>query len=110
MPHIRARGLALEELELVSDLLIEQLAVAMNTPANEFTLEYTPVTYFAVGGAAPAYPFFEILWFDRGAEVKAKVATIIDDLIRPQVEPGLDVTVLFHDLKGADYFENKQHF
>ncbi|SBS25676.1 hypothetical protein MAQ5080_00331 [Marinomonas aquimarina] len=110
MPHIRVRGLPLEDLESVSDTLVETLAELTDTPNSHFTLEYQSSIYLVVGGASPAYPFIEILWFDRGAEVKAKVAQAIDDLIRPLIDAGQDITTLFRDLKGADYFENGEHF
>ncbi|MFD1384470.1 DUF1904 family protein [Rhodanobacter aciditrophus] len=110
MPHIRVRGLPLEDLESVSDLLVENLAELTETPNSHFTLEYQASTFFAVGGASPAYPFIEILWFDRGPEVKAKVAQAVDDLFRPLVNAGQDITTIFRDLKGSDYFENGEHF
>lgn len=110
MPHIRVRGLPLEDLESVSDTLVETLAELTDTPNSHFTLEYQSSIYLVVGGASPAYPFIEILWFDRGADVKAKVAQAIDDLIRPLIDAGQDITTLFRDLKGSDYFENGEHF
>ncbi|CUB02822.1 DUF1904 family protein [Marinomonas fungiae] len=110
MPHIRVRGLPLEDLESVSDTLIETLAELTDTPNSHFTLEYQSSIYLVVGGASPAYPFIEILWFDRGSEVKAKVAQAIDDLIRPLIDAGQDITTLFRDIKGGDYFENGEHF
>lgn len=110
MPHIRVRGLPFEDLEPISDTLVETLADLTDTPNSHFTLEYQSSLYLAVGGASPAYPFIEILWFDRGPEVKAKVAQAIDDLVRPLIEAGQDITTLFQDLKGSDYFENGEHF
>lgn len=110
MPHIRVRGLPLEDLESISDTLVETLATLTDTPNSHFTLEYQASIYMVAGGASPAYPFFEVLWFDRGADVKSKVAQAIDDLVRPLIESGQDITTLFHDLKGSDYFENGEHF
>lgn len=110
MPHIRVRGLPLEDLESVSDTLVETLAELTDTPNSHFTLEYQSSVYLVVGGASPAYPFIEILWFDRGSDVKAKVAQAIDDLIRPLIDAGQDITTLFRDIKGTDYFENGEHF
>lgn len=110
MPHLRVRGMPLADLESISDTLIETLAEITDTPNSHFTLEYQAVTYFVAGGASPAYPFIEILWFDRGDEVKAKVANTIDGLVRPLVESGKDIAVLFHDLQGKDYYENGEHF
>ncbi|MGO3346707.1 MAG: DUF1904 family protein [Marinomonas sp.] len=110
MPHIRVRGLPFEDLESIADRLIESLAEITDTPNSHFTLEYQAITYLSVGGASPAYPFFEVLWFDRGAEVKAKAAQCIDDLVRPLVDSGQDITVLFHDLNNQNYYENGEHF
>lgn len=110
MPHIRVRGLPLEDLESVSDTLVETLAELTDTPNSHFTLEYQSSVYLVVGGASPAYPFIEILWFDRGSDVKVKVAQAIDDLIRPLIDAGQDITTLFRDIKGTDYFENGEHF
>lgn len=110
MPHIRVRGLPFDDLESVADILVENLAEITDTPNLHFTLEYQPITYLVVGGASPAYPFFEILWFDRGEDVKTKVARAIDDLIRPLVDSGQDITIVFHDLSGKNYYENGEHF
>lgn len=110
MPHIRVRGLAFEDLESVAEILVESLAEITQTPNSHFTLEYQGVTYLTLGGASPSYPFIEILWFDRGSEVKAKVAAFIDDLVRPLIPVGKDITVLFHDIKGHNYFENAESF
>ena len=42
--------------------------------------------------------------------MKRKVALIIEELVRPLVDSGQDITVLFHDLQGKDYYENGEHF
>lgn len=110
MPHLRVRGLSFDELESVADILIESMAEITDTPNSHFTLEYQPTTYLVMGGASPAYPFFDILWFDRGDEIKQKVASMIEELFRPLVDSGQDITVLFHDIKGKDYYENGEHF
>ncbi|MBD5771149.1 DUF1904 family protein [Marinomonas colpomeniae] len=110
MPHIRVRGLSFDELETVSDILIENLAEVTDTPNSHFTLEYQSTTYLAVGGASPAYPFFEVLWFDRGDDIKKKVALIFEELFRPLVDSGQDIAVLFHDHQGKNYYENGEHF
>jgi hypothetical protein len=110
MPHLRVRGLAFDELESIADILVENLAEVTDTPNSHFTLEYQATTYLAVGGASPAYPFFDVLWFDRGEDVKRKVALIIEELVRPLVDSGQDIAVLFHDLQGKDYYENGEHF
>ncbi|TBR42847.1 DUF1904 domain-containing protein [Marinomonas agarivorans] len=110
MPHIRVRGIALEDIESISDLLIKQAAELLETPADHFTLEYQAVTYFVTGGASSAYPFFEILWFDRGEEIKRQFAKNITDMVQPLLIDAKDVCVVFHDIKGNNYFENGESF
>ncbi|MGR0279392.1 DUF1904 family protein [Marinomonas dokdonensis] len=110
MPHLRVRGLPFEDIESVGDLLIERLAVITDTPNSHFTLEYQASTYLVMGGASPAYPFFEMLWFDRGPEIKLKVVQAVEDLVRPLTDVGKDITVVFRDIKGQDYYENGEHF
>ncbi len=62
------------------------------------------------GGASSAYPFVEVLWFDRGQDVKTAVAHVIDTALRPFSGEDKDITVLFEDLNGNDYYENREHF
>ncbi len=110
MPHIRVRGLSIDVLESVADILVESMAEITDTPTAQFTLEYQAVTYLTIGGASPAYPFFEVLWFERGEEVKRKIALLVEDLIRPLIDSGQDIGVVFHDIQGKDYYENGEHF
>lgn len=110
MPHIRVRGLPIEDLESISARLIETLADLTETPNDHFTLEYQSVTYLKAGGASGPYPFFEILWFDRGMECKKNVARAVEDLVRPCLLNECEITVVFRDIKGSDYFENGSHF
>lgn len=110
MPHIRVRGIALEDLESISDLLIKEAAELLATPADHFTLEYQAITYFVTGGASPAYPFFEVLWFDRGEEIKQKLAQKITNMVKPLLFEEKDICIVFHDIKGNDYFENGESF
>jgi len=110
MPHIRVRGLAFEDLESISDRLIEALAKELDTPADNFTLEYQAVAYLVAGGASSAYPFFDILWFDRGDKAKSNVAQIITERVKPLIDEGKDICVVFNNIKGNDYFENGESF
>jgi hypothetical protein len=110
VPHIRARGIDVSALTSVADDIVESIAEVTNTPADHFTVEHIPSEFIVKGGASPAYPFIEILWFDRGQEVKTSVAIIVDDILRPIVGTDKDITVVFSDLRGQDYYENKTHF
>ncbi len=110
MPHIRAHGVDKSTLEQVAAQIVNKMAEVTDTPHDHFTVECIASDFLVLGGASPAYPLIEVMWFDRGQEAKTVVAGLIDDLLRPRIEGDLDVTVIFRDLKGADYYENKAHF
>jgi len=42
--------------------------------------------------------------------MKSTVAVIIDKALRTVVDKNTDITVVFSDLNGADYYENGAHF
>ena len=110
MPHIRARGLEIEAVQKVAGNIVEQLAKATETPNDHFTFEYISSQFLTSGGVSPAYPYIEVLWFDRGQDMKSTVAVIIDKALRTVVDKNTDITVVFSDLNGADYYENGAHF
>lgn len=107
MPHIRVRGMAFEDLEYISETLVQHLADYLAIPTAHFTLEYQAVNYLAVGGASQAYPFFEVLWFKRSKEQKADVARIITELVKPNVSVETDICVLFQIMQSDDYYYEK---
>lgn len=110
MPHIRARGIEVEAVQKVAGHIVEQLAEVTETPNDHFTFEYISSQFLTSGGASPAYPYIEVLWFDRGQEMKSTVAVIIDKALRTVVDKNTDITVVFSDLNGTDYYENGTHF
>ncbi len=110
MPHIRARGIEQTVLEKVAGDIVEQFAKLTDTPNDHFTVEHIASQFVAAGGASSGYPFIEVLWFDRGQDTKTAVANLIDEALRPFVGKHTDITVLFEDLNGKDYYENREHF
>lgn len=104
MPHLRFRGLKLEELNQVSEELISELAKELDTPIDYFTVEHVQ----SIFTSSEQYPFVRVLWFDRGSEKKQLVANIITDYMNRF--PYNDVCVYFEDLIKENYFENKEHF
>jgi hypothetical protein len=52
----------------------------------------------------------EVLWFDRGQEVKDKVAVVITEQIRSALGKELDVAVIFIALEPASYYDNGSHY
>lgn len=109
MPHIKVRGIQLEEVKQVSQKLIEDLAVLTEVAKEHFTLEYIHSTYIVDGKEdANMYPFVEVDWFYRGDAVMDQAATIITDHLG--VFNYSDVAVYFRNLKKHHYYENGKHF
>lgn len=109
MPHLRFRGVKKEEVKEISKNLVDILAEKVECPRDYFTLEYLETTFFFDNQeGANGYPFVEILWFDRGYEVRKEVAKITTDMLK-QYNYNC-VTVIFTDLGKDRYFENGEHF
>ena len=109
MPHIRVRGMTLEQTKKLSVGLNEALAEIVKTPADNFTVEHIASEYLQNGDLAGAYPFIEILWFERSQEVKNQCANLITNRVKQLIGP-MDVAVVFIPLDKSNYFENGNHF
>ena len=104
MPHLRFRGCKLKEVQHINDELVKVLSELLDTPKEYFTVEHIDSIYTSI----EEYPVSTVHWFDRGREMKQKVANIITDFM---YELGYkDVCVYFEDLIKENYFENKEHF
>lgn len=109
MPHLRCRGLKLETVNKISTSLVDGLTNIIGCDRSWFTLEYMETTFVNNGVISKGYPFVEILWFDRGQEIKDKVAKFVTNTVEKEGDFQA-VTVIFTDLNGKDYYENGEHF
>lgn len=110
MPHIRIRGMTLEQTQQLSQGLNEALADIIKTSADNFTVECISSQYVHNGTLSQGYPFIEILWFARSQEIKNQCATLITNRVKQLMGPTTDVAVVFIPLDKSDYFENGTHF
>ncbi len=110
MPHLRFRAVEPQMVQLLSKSLIDELEPHMQCPREDFTFEYIYTTFYHEGKVTQAYPFVEILWFDRGQETKNAVAEIVTRQVRDVFGSDLDVAVIFTSLNGSDYYDNGQHY
>ena len=109
MPHIRCRGLEFETVKKISTSLVDGLTKIMECDRSWFTVEFIESTFISDGKISNGYPFIEILWFNRGQDVKDKVAKFTTSLLEKDSNYPA-ITVIFTDLKGEDYYENAEHF
>lgn len=111
MPHLRVRGLATEQVQALSDVLIDPLSQLFACPDDHITIEAIASTFFFRGQPGGGYPMVELLWFDRGLEVQDQVANLITKAIRELCQaPQMDVAVIVSPLSQRHYYENGEHF
>jgi hypothetical protein len=109
MPHIRIRSLEKTLVEKLSLTLTADLAKAISTSEDNFTIELISSEFFFNGKAVLSYPFVEVLWFDRTQDIKDQCAQIITNQIK-QLSNAEDVVVVFRNLEKESYYENLRHF
>ncbi|WP_413557794.1 DUF1904 domain-containing protein [Bdellovibrio sp. HCB209] len=109
MPHLRFRGLKEDNVAELSNALTKELATTMETTEDNFSFELIGTTFFSKGQRGGAYPFVEVLWFQRSQEIQDAAARIITQKVK-QLCPQDDVAVIFVPLAKNSYYENGTHF
>ncbi len=109
MPHLRFRGIKKEELIEISKELVDELSPIIDCPRDWFTLEHISTEFIFDGSESKGYPFIEVLWFDRGQDIKDKVSNIIHSKIKPFYKDS-DICTTFTALDGKNYYENNKSF
>ncbi|WP_038174959.1 MULTISPECIES: DUF1904 domain-containing protein [Vibrio] len=110
MPHLRFRAVEPQSVQILSKPLIDQLQPHMACPREDFTFEYVYTTFYHEGEVSAAYPFVEVLWFDRGQDIQDKVAQIITQQVRELSGEDVDVAVIFTALNASSYYDNGKHY
>lgn len=110
MPHFRLRAIKPQAVQSLSKTLIDDLEAVMGSPREDFTFEYIDAKFFHEGAPNDAYPFVEVLWFDRGQKTQDHVATMITQRVRELLYPDVDVAVIFTALNPHHYYDNAQHY
>ncbi|MGD8109733.1 DUF1904 domain-containing protein [Vibrio sp. TRT 21S02] len=110
MPHLRFRAVEPQTVQTLSKSLIDELQPLMDCPREDFTFEYIYTTFYLEGEVNPAYPFVEVLWFDRGQETQDAVAQTITRQVRGIIGEDVDVAVIFTALEAKGYYDNGEHY
>jgi len=109
MPQIIVRGIKAVNLCEISENMIDELVEAVKCPRDYFEIECIESIAIRNGRIADVYPFVEVAWFDRGQEIQDKVAKIITDNIRNNLNiESMDLA--FTVFEKEKYYENGQHF
>ncbi|KJY85047.1 pseudouridine synthase [Vibrio galatheae] len=110
MPHLRFRAVEPQTVQTLSQSLIDELQPHMDCPREDFTFEYIYSTFYHEGEVSQAYPFVEVLWFDRGQDTQDSVAKIITQQVRGIIGEDVDVAVIFTALAASGYYDNGEHY
>ncbi len=111
MPHLRFRAVERKDVAKLTETLGEKLQPLMDCPLEDFTFECVATEFFFAGQASEAYPFVDVLWFDRGQATQDEVAAIVTQEVRHVLEkPEQDVAVIFTSLSPKAYYDNGSHY
>ncbi len=110
MPHFRFRTVDPQAVQSLSKTLIDDFEALMKSPREDFTFEYIHTEFYHEGKATAAYPFVEVLWFDRGQDIQDQVANTITERVRQVLNQDVNIAVIFHALSPNQYYDNGQHY
>lgn len=110
MPHFRLRAVEPQMVQSLSKTLIDDLEGVMKSPREDFTFEYIYSTFYHEGEVSKAYPFVEVLWFDRGQDAQDQVAQMVTRRVQELFEEPVNIAVIFTALKKNEYYDNGQHY
>jgi len=108
MPQLLFKGIPAEDIRAISTPLVEEMAAICQCGTDNFTLECLHVTAIFDGKYTEAYPFIEVWWFERGDEVRDKMAAVIDRQVRSLGIPDLEIS--FQVRREDNFYMNGRRF
>lgn len=109
MPHLRFRAIDKSLVAYLSSHTLAPLAELMTCPAEDITYEHIQSEFYFKALPSKAYPFVEILWFDRGQAVQDKVASYLTKVIKTKIDCD-DLAIIFTPLKPTAYYDMGKHY
>lgn len=109
MPHIRVRALNETVVKKLSVEIPPELSRILQTPVDNFTVEKVATQFYKEGAPTDGDPMIEVLWFDRGQEMKNSCAQKLTELVQKHSDAEY-IAVVFTALPKESYFENGKHF
>lgn len=112
MPMFKISHMKFEEVNDLAHGLTSSLASILDCPNDWIYFTNINSDSRLICASKPCHDtvFIYVEWFDRGQEIKDKIAKIITEEIK-QHHPTKDfITVIFKNLEPNDYFENGIHY
>ncbi|CAG7597015.1 hypothetical protein PAESOLCIP111_00111 [Paenibacillus solanacearum] len=82
MPQLTVRGIGVDVMVSISRPLVEELAAICQCGTDHFTVDCLNVVSVFDGQACNTNPFIEVAWFERGREIRDRVAEAITRHVR----------------------------
>ncbi len=101
------RGITIQQLKNISKPLVEDLAKICECGTDNFTFELQHSTFVFDEKEIEAFPLIEVKWFERGQEIRDKVAQKITTYIMGFDLPELEV--VFTVYSESSYYINGKH-
>lgn len=108
MPQLIFKGLKEDEVILLSKTLSDDLAKTTDTPNDWFLFEHIERKCYVLGERLTGDIHVDVWWFDRGQEIRDKVALSIDSAIRHFGYSQIEIS--FNLCHKESYYENGQHY
>ncbi len=108
MPQVIFKGIKKQDVAEISKHLPKMLEQASEIPADWFTVEYIETLFFSGGDLVSSYPIVQVNWFDRGQDIKDKVAK---EITKATASVGYNqIEIFFIPLEKQSYYENGEHY
>lgn len=108
MPHFIVRGISPEQMRSISKRIIEDAAQICECGTDNFTIECLHTTSVFDGQITASFPFIEVTWFERGQEIRDRLADSIYGHVRSL---GIaEVETAFIAYREDNYYINGKRF
>ncbi|MFD2614341.1 DUF1904 family protein [Paenibacillus gansuensis] len=104
MPQLRVRGISAEQMAAVSTDLVQEMGQICECGEDNFTIDVFHVTSVFGGRTVETYPFIEVAWFERGKEIRDRLAACITKHVQSQEIA--EVEVAFTVYREEEYYVN----
>ncbi|MCX7970692.1 MAG: DUF1904 domain-containing protein [Negativicutes bacterium] len=105
MPQIIFRGVERADIAAFQWDLLERLSEAAGCPRDHFVVEHRAADFLCDHGRhCSCGPLIQVYWFERGKEVRDKVAGAIDRAVRGRGYKTCEI--YFIPLQPENYYEN----
>jgi hypothetical protein len=102
MPQLTVRGINVQIMTEISKPLVEEMAAICECGTDNFTIDCLNVVSVFGGETAETYPFIEVAWFERGPEVRDRLAQALVRQLR--LEGIAEVEVAFKVYREDSYY------